>query len=136
MRDRLNCLVVFVVLLISSSLHGAEKRPNILFIIADDQSPFDLKIYNPKSELDTPVLDRLAGRGMVFDGAYHMGSMSGAVCRPSRTMVMTGRTLWNLPKDVRKPRKKTGKKGGETGTTGAARNGRSQAGSLDHARDL
>ena len=79
-------------------------RPNILFIIADDQSPFDLKMYNPRSTLDTPVLDQLAAEGMVFDGAYHMGSMSGAVCRPSRTMVMTGRTLWNLPKAQSKQR--------------------------------
>ena len=34
---------------------------------------------------------------MTFDGAYHMGSFSGAVCTPSRHMVMTGRTLWHLP---------------------------------------
>ena len=27
-----------------------------------------------------------------------MGSMSGAVCSPSRTMVMSGRTLWHLPR--------------------------------------
>ncbi len=72
------------------------KRPNILFIIADDQSPFDLKIYNPASALQTPTLDKLAAEGMVFDGAYHMGSFSGAVCTPSRHMVMSGRTLWHL----------------------------------------
>jgi choline-sulfatase len=34
---------------------------------------------------------------MVFDGAYHMGSFSGAVCTPSRHMIMSGRTLWHLP---------------------------------------
>jgi len=73
------------------------KRPNILFIIADDQSPFDLKAYDPASRLETPVLDSLAGRGCVLDAAYHMGSFSGAVCTPSRHMVMTGRTLWHLP---------------------------------------
>ena len=73
------------------------KRPNILFIIADDQSPFDLKVYDRGSELDTPVLDKLAKNGMVFDGAYHMGSWSGAVCTPSRHMVMCGRTVWHLP---------------------------------------
>ncbi len=73
------------------------KRPNILFIIVDDQSPFDLKIYNPKSSLQTPTLDQLAADGMVFDGAYHMGSFSGAVCTPSRHMVMSGRTVWHLP---------------------------------------
>lgn len=76
---------------------AAEKRPNFLFILVDDQSPFDLKMYNPKSALDTPNLDRLAAEGMVFDGAYHMGSSSGAVCTPSRHMIMSGRTVWHLP---------------------------------------
>ncbi len=78
-----------------NALNG--KRPNILFILADDQSPFDLKIYDRNSALDTPVLDELASNGMVFDGAYHMGSWSGAVCTPSRHMVMSGRTVWHLP---------------------------------------
>ncbi len=74
-----------------------QRRPNILFILADDQSPFDLSIYEPKSALQTPVLDQLAAEGMVFQGAYHMGSFSGAVCTPSRHMLMSGRTLWHLP---------------------------------------
>ena len=73
------------------------KRPNILFIIADDQSPFDLKVYDSTSQLDTPNIDQLAAQGMVFDGAYQMGSWSGAVCTPSRHMVMTGRTVWHIP---------------------------------------
>ncbi len=59
-----------------------DKKPNILFILADDQSPFDLKMYNPDSILDTPVLDKLASEGMVFDGAYHMGAWAGGVCTP------------------------------------------------------
>ena len=73
------------------------KRPNILFILADDQSPFDLKAYEPTSRLETPVLDSLAARGCVLDAAYHMGSFSGAVCVPSRHMIMTGRSVWHLP---------------------------------------
>ena len=73
------------------------KPPNILFVLVDDQSPWDLKIYNPASKLESPVLDRLARQGMVIDGAYHMGSFSGAVCTPSRHMIMCGRTLWHLP---------------------------------------
>jgi choline-sulfatase len=79
-------------------------RPNFLFIIADDQSPFDLKVYDPRSPLDTPVIDRLAADGLVFDGSYHMGAFIGGVCRPSRHMIMTGRTVWNLP-NVRPPKK-------------------------------
>ena len=75
----------------------AEKKRNFLFIIVDDQSPLDLKIYNPRSILDTPNIDRLAKQGMVLDGAHHMGAWVGGVCTPSRHMVMSGRTVWHVP---------------------------------------
>ena len=88
-------LVAVAIALISQVAHA--KRPNFVFIIVDDQSPFDLNIYNPRSKLESPAIDRLAAEGLVFDGAYHMGSYAGAVCTPSRHMVMTGRTLWHLP---------------------------------------
>lgn len=94
-----------VVLLFSIALPDcsfADERPNLLFIIVDDQSPFDLKIYNPDSKLDTPVIDKIAREGMVFDRAYHMGAWSGAVCTPSRHMVMSGRTVWHLPRNRRR----------------------------------
>ncbi|MDB4416353.1 hypothetical protein N9270_06480, partial [Akkermansiaceae bacterium] len=45
---------------LGTSLFASEKSPNILFIVADDQSPYDLKVYDPNSPLDTPVLDQLA----------------------------------------------------------------------------
>jgi choline-sulfatase len=72
-------------------------RPNILFIITDDQSPLDLKAYNGASRLQTPNIDRLAREGMVFDEAYHMGAFVSGVCLPSRYMIKSGRTLWHLP---------------------------------------
>ncbi|MFC1766366.1 sulfatase-like hydrolase/transferase [Planctomycetota bacterium] len=90
-------VAVLILALIQSAIQAAESRPNILFILADDQSPFDLKIYDPNSPLETPVLDRLAAEGTVLDGAYHMGAWSGAVCTPSRHMIMSGRTLWHIP---------------------------------------
>ncbi len=74
-----------------------KRRPNILFVIVDDQSPFDLKIYNESTILETPNIDRLAAEGTVIQNARHMGSFLGAVCTPSRHMVMSGRTLWHLP---------------------------------------
>ena len=92
----------FVATAISTAQEVNGKQPNVLFIIADDQSPFDLKVYNPDSILDTPNIDRLATEGMTIDEAYHMGSFSGAVCTPSRHMVMTGRTLWHLPISIGK----------------------------------
>jgi arylsulfatase A-like enzyme len=91
-------LLLLLCLIIPLPNKAAEaKRPNILFILVDDQSAFDLKAYDPKSPLDSPNLDRLAAEGMVFEGAYHMGSFSGAVCTPSRHMIMSGRTVWHLP---------------------------------------
>ena len=104
MAVRFSCSALcFVVhLMLSANLLGQEtgakpKRPNFLFVLVDDQSPFDLKLYNSKSELQTLTLDRLATEGMTFNGAYHMGSFSGAVCTPSRHMIMSGRTVWHLP---------------------------------------
>lgn len=85
------------VLLWLAAAASAAERPNILFILVDDQSPFDLKAYNPQSPLQTPHIDRLAAQGMVFDDAYHMGAFVGAVCTPSRHMIMCGRTVWHLP---------------------------------------
>jgi len=74
-----------------------QKQPNFLFVLVDDQSPFDLKIYDQKSPLETPNIDRLASEGMVFESARHMGAMVGAVSTPSRHMIMTGRYLWHIP---------------------------------------
>jgi len=109
--------ILLVVLLPLMAQAEAKKRPNILFIIADDQSPFDFKTYNPVSALDSPVLDKLAAQGMVFDAAYHMGSMSGAVCSPSRRMIMSGRTVWHLQGTGKKKKKDgKGKKAAAPGT--------------------
>lgn len=100
--NRSLCLALLAVaccFVATSECDAAEssKRPNILFIIVDDQSPFDFEFYNPQTALDSPNIDRLAAQGMVFDAAHHMGSFSGAVCTPSRHMVMCGRTVWHLP---------------------------------------
>ena len=89
--------LIAVSLLAATAIFGEERRPNILFIIVDDQSPQDLKVYNPASIQNTPNIDRLAAEGMTLDAAHHMGSFSGAVCTPSRHMVMCGRTVWHLP---------------------------------------
>ena len=72
------------------------RRPNFLYIVADDQQAESLRAYG-NSVCDTPGIDRIAAGGITLDGAYHMGSWSGAVCTPSRTMIMTGRTVWHIP---------------------------------------
>ncbi len=93
--------VASLLLLLNSGIAQTEKKiqkqPNFLFVLVDDQSPFDLKIYDPKSICETPTIDKLAKGGVVFESARHMGAMIGGVCTPSRHMIMSGRTLWHLP---------------------------------------
>jgi choline-sulfatase len=74
----------------------AAERPNFLFILTDDQSPYTLSAYG-NDVCQTPNIDRIAKEGMRLDDAHHMGSWSGAVCTPSRTMIMTGRSVWRIP---------------------------------------
>ncbi|WP_297089405.1 sulfatase-like hydrolase/transferase [uncultured Draconibacterium sp.] len=93
---------ILLCLLLFSCQKEATKQPNFLFILVDDQSAFDLKLYDENSILETPNIDKLAEGGMVFESAYHMGSMNGAVCTPSRHMIMSGRTVWNLPESAGK----------------------------------
>jgi arylsulfatase A-like enzyme len=72
---------------------GASDRPNILFLFADDQSYDTLSAYG-NTEVQTPNLDALAKRSLVFERAYNMGSWSGAVCVASRTMLNSGKFVW------------------------------------------
>lgn len=72
---------------------AAQAKPkNILFLFADDQRPDSLgAMGNP--HIETPHLDALAARGTLVRDNYCMGSRHGAVCAPSRAMLMTGRPL-------------------------------------------
>ena len=68
-------------------------RPNVLILFADDQRADTIAaLGNPT--IRTPNLDRIAGQGTAFTRAYCMGSLQGAVCVPSRAMLLTGRTLF------------------------------------------
>ncbi len=73
-----------------------KSRSNILHIHADDHRADGLHaLGNPL--LVTPNLDTLVERGMTFTRAHTMGSMIGAVCTPSRTMMLTGRSWQRIP---------------------------------------
>lgn len=73
------------------------KRPNIILVLADDQRANTIH-YLGNDEIITPNLDELAKDGMAFTNAYIMGSYTGAVCQPSRAMLLTGKYLNNLEK--------------------------------------
>jgi arylsulfatase A-like enzyme len=99
MKSPLILSVVGALLLVpAATLRAAAPtaRPNILHIHADDHRADGLRsLGNPL--LQTPHLDSLVERGMTFTRAYTMGSMIGAVCTPSRTMMLTGRSWQRIP---------------------------------------
>ncbi len=93
---------VLLLLTAANALHADERpldapldNPNILFFFADDQ-PYNTLGCTGNEIVATPSIDALAQRGLVFDNAYIMGGTSPAVCSPSRAMLFSGKTLWNL----------------------------------------
>lgn len=90
-------LVVSVVFLQSRPLSAA--RPNVLLLFSDDQR-YDTLAALGNPNIRTPNLDRLTREGLAFTRAYIMGGTQGAVCVPSRAMLMTGRTLFRIKENL------------------------------------
>lgn len=87
-------------IVVSSSIGLSEdkaKKPNILFIFADDQC-FETINALGNDEIQTPNLDKISKSGTTFSHCFNMGSWSGAVCVASRTMLNTGRFVWRANK--------------------------------------
>ncbi len=89
-----NVMVTLAAVLIAASAARAADKPNILFIFADDLA-FDAVGHMGNDEVKTPNLDRLARSGTVFTHSYNPGGYNPAVCVASRTMLTTGRFMWN-----------------------------------------
>lgn len=71
-------------------LRGAQKLPNIVYILADDLGWGDLRCYNPESRVPMPNADRLASEGVRFTDMHSPS----AVCTPTRYGILTGRYCW------------------------------------------
>ncbi|MCZ6673667.1 MAG: sulfatase-like hydrolase/transferase [Verrucomicrobia bacterium] len=90
MKSRLKTAVYAMLLIglipISGLLaNGAEAKPNIVLILADDMGYSDLPKFG-KSEIPTPAIDRLANEGVIFTDGY----VTAPICVASRMGLMTG----------------------------------------------
>lgn len=74
---------------------SAAKRPNVLFLLADDQRYGTIHALG-NEEISTPNLDRLVHRGMSFVNAHIPGGTTSAVCMPSRAMINSGKYVFAL----------------------------------------
>ena len=87
MKLLLALTAVLASFVISASSFAAEpKRPNIVFILADDLGYGDPGCYG-QTKIHTPNIDRMAAEGMRFTRHY----AGNAVCAPSRCVLLTGK---------------------------------------------
>ena len=89
---------------------GGKKKPNVVFILADDLGYAEVGCYGQK-KIKTPNIDRLAAQGMRFTQAYS----GNPVCAPSRCTLMTG--LHTGHSQVRGNKQVGGAEGWELGST-------------------
>ena len=92
-------LLTLVILLAVTSVQSSQSRPNIVFIMSDDQGYHDIGYHG--SEFPTPHLDTLAMSGVRLENYYVQ-----PVCSPSRSQLMTGKYQVSLYR--------TGRGGGRT----------------------
>ena len=69
---------------------AAPRRPNVIYLLADDLGYGDVQCLNPNGQIPTPHMDRLAREGLTCTDC-HSGS---AVCTPTRYGLLTGRYAW------------------------------------------
>ncbi len=78
-------------LLLASALAAAERRPNILIAISDDQSYPHASAYGFEA-ISTPAFDRVATMGLLFSNAF----TPAPGCSPMRAAFLTGRNIWQI----------------------------------------
>lgn len=71
------------------------QRPNILFVLTDDQRYGTIHALG-NEQINTPNMDRLVHMGTSFTNAYIPGGTASAVCMPSRAMINSGKSLFHL----------------------------------------
>jgi arylsulfatase A-like enzyme len=84
-RPKLRSLYLAVLIGSASQMMADGKRPNIVFILGDDQAWSDYGFMG-HPVIKTPHLDRLAGRSLVFKHGY----VAAPLCRPSLASMVTG----------------------------------------------
>ena len=92
MASMMRYLPVFyslTLLCLAASLQAADKRPNILLCISDDQSYADTGAAHNRV-IRTPAFDRVAREGIHFFNAF----CNAPTCGPSRSAILTGQPIW------------------------------------------
>lgn len=105
MISRRHWLTAAAPLVLTARKSGAApaRRPNILFLFTDDQR-FDTIAALGHPQVRTPTMDKLVARGTAFTRACIQGGTIGAVCAPSRAMMLTGQYLFRVHDSIVRPK--------------------------------
>src|SRR4051794_36542797 len=82
---RIATFVVAPLVCVAHLLTAAENRPNVVFILTDDQR-WDTISLNERSQVKTPNIDRLGREGVYFRNAFCTSSL----CSPRRASILSG----------------------------------------------
>src|SRR5260221_2041085 len=80
------CAIFLVAFFTVAPLHATDKRPNIVYIMADDHAAHAISAYGSKLN-KTPNIDRIAKEGMRFTNCF----VTNSICTPSRAVILTGK---------------------------------------------
>lgn len=89
-------LLILLLGIWTATVHAETKRPNILFVFADDwgrHASIYTKLDGPGTVNDlvkTPAFDRVAGEGVLFRQAF----VSAPSCTPCRSALLSGQHFW------------------------------------------
>src|SRR5207247_11202197 len=86
-RSLVVILTALILWPLPTQIVSAQRRPNIVFIYADDMGYGDLGCYGAKA-IKTPNIDRMAAEGLRLTRYYSVSP----ICTPSRDELVTGRT--------------------------------------------
>lgn len=87
MRKSLPALLTLCLSCQVAGLFAADQKPNIVFVLVDDQRNTSLGCAG-HPQIKTPVIDRLAARGVRFENAFTQTP----ICMASRAILFTGLT--------------------------------------------
>lgn len=90
-------LSIFLFFGFGFNLIGQTEIKNVIILYGDDLRYNTIHALGNK-DIHTPNLDQLVARGVAFTRAFTMGGLHGALCVPSRAMLMTGKYLFGLQK--------------------------------------
>ena len=96
---------LFLLSLIASLFFSCQseiEKPNFIFIYTDDQR-FDTVGLIGNNQVITPNLDKLVKNGAVFSNTYNMGAWHGAICVASRSMIISGKSVWRAKEAFNSP---------------------------------